>query len=63
MGCINSIIPEHLKIHIMSPCFRRYCSDNTCQCDIELDNSDNDDLITHYGDDDNQVIKKSRYNV
>lgn len=46
MGCIQSIIPEHLKIHIISPYFRQYCNNNTCQCDIELDNSDdseNDD--------------------
>ena len=42
MGCVQGLLPEHLKIHIMSPCLKHYCGNNNCQCDVEIDNSDSD---------------------
>lgn len=43
MGCIQGLLmPDHLKLHCISPCVKHYCTSNTCQCDVEIDNSDSD---------------------
>ena len=49
MGALLSIplnLPDHFLMHCHSPCFQTACGQDSCECDVKINDSDSDSNLS-----------------